>query len=48
MKFIRAICASILLREKSLSVLDIAEVARMYSSEIEYSYENLDVILSAF
>ena len=47
-KFIRAICASILLREKSLSVLDIAEVARMYSSEIEYSYENLDVILSAF
>ena len=47
-KFIRAICASILLREKLLSVLDIAEVARMYSSEIEYSDENLYVILSAF
>lgn len=47
-KFIRAICAAKFLHQKTLTILDIAEVARMYSSEIEYSDENLDALLCTF
>ena len=43
---IRALCGVKLTRDKALTLEDVAEIARMYSSEIEYSDENVEALLA--
>lgn len=43
---IRSICAVIYNRNQSLTVPEIAEIARIYSSEIEYSEDNMKAMLN--
>lgn len=42
---IRSLCAAHYIRTGKLTVNDIAEIARIYSSEIEYSEDNINVLL---
>jgi hypothetical protein len=43
---IRTVCEGVFRRNGSISAGDIAEAARMYSSEIEYSEENTGAVYS--
>ena len=42
---IRALCGVILTQKGTLVLEDVADIARMYSSEVEYSDENMDALL---
>lgn len=42
---LRALCAAALSENKSFSIDLLADLARMYSAEIEYSEENMDAVL---
>lgn len=42
---IRALCGVVISRQGKLTMDDVVEIARMYSSEIEYSDENVEALL---
>ena len=44
-KFIMALCSVVLAERNKLTVDDIAQIARMYSAEIEYSDENTEALI---
>lgn len=44
-QMLRALCAAALSESKSFSIDLLADLARMYSAEIEYSEENMDAVL---
>ena len=46
--FIDLICRLYIIKNKDLKVKDIIEISRMYSSEIEYSEENINSLLEEF
>ena len=43
--FIEALCKLFIVKNKALKVDDIIEISKMYSSEIEYSEENIETLL---
>ena len=45
---IRSICEVQYIKTGKLTIEDMAEIARMYSSEIEYSQDNMDTLLEIF